>query len=152
MIVDHISCSELYSALGERFARGFAYLRDFDPETPLGRYELDGDRLYALVQEYQTTPTSDKQLEAHQKYADIQYVVKGSESIVYAPLHSAEMSSEYNAEKDVAFYPDRDGMTIFRLQQGHFSVFFPKDGHKPGCHWGGSATVLKVVLKALLEE
>ena len=42
-----------------------------------GTYEIDGKQVYALVQEYQSKRPADGKWEAHRKYIDLQYVVRG---------------------------------------------------------------------------
>jgi hypothetical protein len=48
-----------------------------------GRIEIDGNAIFALIQEYQTVPSEEKKPEAHRKYIDVQYVFQGSEIIGY---------------------------------------------------------------------
>ncbi len=45
----------------------------------LGRHDLDGDDLFALVQEYTTRAADECVWEAHRRYIDVQFVVTGAE-------------------------------------------------------------------------
>lgn len=104
-----------------------------------------------MVQEVQTAPASERRMEAHRRYADIQYVAAGRETIVYAPLNGAAPATDYNPEKDVVFFGDLPGATTLHMEKGFFAIFLPQDGHIPCCAWGDPAPVRKVVIKVLLE-
>lgn len=43
----------------------------------MGRHEIDGDRVFALVQNYTTNPIEGALYEAHRRYSDIQFVFSG---------------------------------------------------------------------------
>lgn len=149
MILDQLSHADSYGHLGPLFEKGFAYLKNFSPETPDGKHEIEGERLFALVQTYETAPASERQFEAHRRYADIQYIVEGREAIYYNDVSVLKAKAEYDAGKDVTFYHDRDDRPVF-LGEGDFVVLWPHDAHKPSCDWDGAVKMRKVVLKVLL--
>ena len=75
------------AGLAQRLQAGFHYLQTADlTNTAPGRVEIDGDQVFALVQEYNTKPKEQGFWESHRKYIDIQYVVSGSEHMGYANL------------------------------------------------------------------
>ena len=53
-----------------------------------GRVEIDGDRVFALVQRYETVMTDAPRFEYHRKYIDIQYIVSGEEVIGWVPCRT----------------------------------------------------------------
>jgi YhcH/YjgK/YiaL family protein len=130
MILDSLAAAGEYEALGTGIALGLAYLRGFDPDTPDGRYELDGDDLFALVQTYDTAPATEKRFEAHRRYLDIQHVSAGTD--------------------DIVFFQEPGVSSSFLLRAGDFAIFHPGDAHKPGCMAGGKTQVKKVVVKVRL--
>lgn len=146
MIYDQIGKQSLYRNLHPGFPAAFDYLLSFDPATPDGRVELQGDRLFALVQTYDTTPADQKTYEAHRRYIDLQYVVAGQEIIYHVPLPHLQEATPYIAEKDVARYKGQDEQALV-MRAGDFSILFPHDGHKPNCVYRDKETVRKVVLK-----
>ena len=78
MVIDKIENYTLYEGLGERIAKGLKYIKDTDlAQTELGTYKIDGDTIFAMVQEYDTKELCDAKLEGHFKYIDIQYVFEG---------------------------------------------------------------------------
>ena len=147
MILDSLTRAAAYRALGPRIAAGLDYLAKFDPETPVGRQLIDGEDLFAMVQRYDTAPGTEKRFESHLRYIDIQYIVSGRERMLHAPADSLVVDTPYNDEKDVAFYYDPDQSSSFLVLPGNFAIFFPADGHKPGCMAGGRDAVAKVVVK-----
>jgi YhcH/YjgK/YiaL family protein len=151
MIVDHLTHADAYLDLSPGFRHGIEFLRQFDPTTPPGRYDLAGDELFALVQHYTTKPPGEKRFESHRRYADIQYVAQGAECLWFVPRAALHGKTDYNPEKDVEHYAEpATGMLPLRVQTGGFVMFFPQDGHKPGCIDHVSTTVIKVVLKMRL--
>lgn len=111
----------------------------------LGRHDLQGDALYALVQEYDTRPLESCRWEAHRRYIDLQVVLRGTERMGWSPLGRMSATEPYDAERDVAFF-DGDG-EFFTLRPGMFAVFFPHDAHMPQVATAACAAVRKLVLK-----
>ena len=71
MVLDKIENSKLYTGLSKKIAKAFAYINETDLHQIVpGKYEIDGDNIFALVQEYETK--NDGRLEGHYKYIDIQ--------------------------------------------------------------------------------
>jgi len=153
MILDSLSNSADYLSLHPLFPAAFEYLKNFDPATPDGKYEIDGKRLYALVQRYETAPEETKAWEAHRVYADIQYILCGREGIVYAPVGELKSTIPYNEVKDVEKF---SGETVKNASTsvvpgGYFAIYLPQDGHRPGCMVGQPEPVVKVVIKVQLK-
>lgn len=147
MILDALSNAGLYRSLGSRIAAGFDYLESADRSLPVGRYPIDGDDVFALVQGYDTGPATEKRLETHRRYIDIQFVAAGTERIIYAPLEGLEIDTDYNTENDISFYRDPAASSSLLLTPGHFAIFFPEDAHKPGCMAGGRESITKILVK-----
>jgi biofilm protein TabA len=146
MIFDHLDNASLYAGLGSRFEQAFAYLRNFSSETADGKYFLEGDDLFAVVQSYDTAPAEEKKWESHRLYADIQYIVSGDEIIYHSDISKLSVKTEYNPAKDYTIYNDRDDQPLY-MSAGNFAVFWPHDGHKPGCAVNEPSAIRKVVMK-----
>ena len=146
MIFDRREYAEKYAALHEKFAEAFAFIGRAEKENlPVGRYELDGERLFAMVQEYDTKAPG--LFEAHRKYIDIQFIVSGKELIGYTNISKLEPDCEYDGEKDFILYKRAECSTELILENGDFAVFFPEDGHMPGVMVNESSPVVKIVVK-----
>jgi YhcH/YjgK/YiaL family protein len=146
MIIDKLSNSQLYSGLGERINQAFAYLKQTNfSKMKLGKYEIDGDNIFALVNEYNTKDQSEGKLEAHKKYIDVQFVAKGSELMGYAPLENQIVIDEYSEQNDITFFTGEKSFT--EVNEGMFTIFFPTDVHLPGIKVNEKSYVKKVVIK-----
>jgi len=146
MIIDKLSNSHLYNGLGERIIAAFEYLKntDFSNIEP-GKYEIDGDNIFAIVAEYNTKDESEGKLEAHKKYIDVQFVAKGKEFMGYAPLADQQVIDEYNEQNDITFFIGAKSFT--QIDEGMFAIFFPDDVHLPGIKVDEKSFVKKVVVK-----
>ena len=101
MIVDTLKNNSRYAALHPSFAKAFAFLEKAQKELPeIGRQEIDGDKIYALVQQYETAPASERKWEAHKKYIDIQFIYSGSEIISWDTIENLPEGTDYNETKD----------------------------------------------------
>ena len=145
MIIDRIANAHLYYAVNPRFKQAFDYIHQIDVNAiPVGRYEVDSDRMYALVQEYNTKLKEQGFWEAHRRYIDLQYVVQGSEGMGYANLNRLQ-PGEYDAAKD--FLPLNGDGDLLALHSGSFVLLLPEDAHMPGMALGSPAPVRKIVVK-----
>ncbi len=142
MIFDSLKHIENYRGLGDVY-EALKLLADTDfSDTELGRYELN-DRIYYMVQEYETAPKTVS--EVHEKYIDIQYIVRGREMISVAPIECEKELVEAKPEKDVWKYtcPTQP----IWLTDGQFMVLYPNDIHMPGATDGEPVKCRKVVVK-----
>jgi YhcH/YjgK/YiaL family protein len=145
MIIDQIGNAHLYYAVHPQFKRAFEYVNQIDINTiAAGRYEIDGEAMYALVQEYDSKLKEEGKWEAHRRYIDLQYVVKGVEGIGYANIHDLKQE-EYDTAKD--FLPLQGEGDLITVRSGSFVLLFPEDAHMPGMAIGTPAPVKKIVLK-----
>lgn len=145
MIVDKIENSELYESLHPRFAKAFAFISKTDfSKLDDGKYEIENDNIFAIVQEYNTKDKKEAKLEAHRKYIDIQYIHSGIELIGVAAFKD-QIPTTDDTEKDLAFY--EGDASFIKLEAGMFAIFFPDDLHMPGIKLTQSAKVKKVVVK-----
>ncbi len=113
-----------------------------------GTYEIDGKRVFAMVQSYRTQQqTQEMMFEAHKKYIDLQYIVNGIEKIRWARLDSVDLVEEkYSTGGDIAFY-EGDAMFDFTLTKGAFLLLYPEDAHLPGLSAQKDVNVRKIVFK-----
>lgn len=146
MIVDKLENAAWYSNISLNLNKGFEFLKNTDLSAlEPGRYEIDGNDVFALVSEYDSKKHEDCRLEAHHTYADIQYLVSGKELIGFVTLKDQAVLTEFNAERDIVFYTGES--TPIALEAGLFAVFFPQDVHRPCMQADGPEKVKKVVVK-----
>ncbi len=150
MIIDDIRNRAVYSGINKGIRTALEYLAktDFTAMAP-GRHDIEGDRMYALVQQYTTKPREQGRWEAHRRYIDVQYVVAGIETMGRSDLTRLTVTDPYSAGKDcVLLAGDGDFLTA---RAGTFIVFFPEDAHMPCLDSGAPAQVRKVVVKVAVE-
>ena len=146
MIFDKLENAELYSRISENLKKGFDFLKNTNlAALEIGKYEIDGKNVFAIVSEYDSKAHQDCRLEAHRVYADIQYIVSGREAIGFASLNGQTVTVEYLPEKDIVFFSGETTQLI--VEAGMFAVFYPQDVHRPCMQIDGSEKVKKVVVK-----
>ena len=113
-------------------------LTDFEAKTyPLS----NGNKFFVAVG---TTKAPDV-AEAHRKFLDIQYIVKGKEVMGWADLADCQSAGDFNEEKDIGFYSA--DFEYFTVNEGICYVVFPEDAHMPGRHLDVPNDFVKVVVK-----
>lgn len=128
------------------------FLRRGDLENlPEGKFEIDGERVFARVQRYHTVRTDNPRFETHRKYIDVQFVARGEEILGWIPAAAMNSTEPYDSDRDIAFgeAPVRE-WTPLRLKAGQAAVLWPEDGHAPKIATGESLPVLKIVVKVAL--
>lgn len=152
MIVDKIENIGSYAPMMQGLDKAAAFVQDFlkNPQAD-GRYEIDGERIFANVSTYETKDREGAKFEAHKKYADLQAVIFGEEAIGWAGLDDklTEVSEEYSKGGDIAFY---EGETVIDtvLPAGYCALLFPQDAHMPCLYTGKDRKVTKIVVKIML--
>jgi YhcH/YjgK/YiaL family protein len=118
-----------------------------------GRIEIDGSRVYALVQSYRTVlPGDPLSLEVHRKYIDVQYVMAGHEVIGWAPDGRLTVTSDYEEGREAWFGTVAAGQAAFVwMAAGDLAVLYPTDGHAPRLAAGGPSAVKKIVVKVAVD-
>src|SRR5215469_11180560 len=67
--------------------------------TPLGKHDIDGNRLFYLISEDSTEPFADRRAEYHAKYLDIQIILKGQEGMTFSTLPAGKPDADWLADK-----------------------------------------------------
>ena len=151
MILDKLENYNLYVNTNNRLKKAFEFLSNNNlEELAVGKYEIDSTDVFALVQSYTSKKEDENKLESHEKYIDIQYVVKGNETIIWSSVDQLTVSEEYSEEKDVTFYKDSSYSSKLNLKDNYFCILFPQDGHKPGCVFHEPMNIKKIVIKIKL--
>jgi YhcH/YjgK/YiaL family protein len=146
MIIDKLKNADNYAKLGRRFAKAFEFLRNNGlANMEEGRYEIEGNKLYALVQHYYTRSSEKCIWEAHRKYIDIQYIAEGAERMGYACVDDLQVTTEYVRDEDYLLLKG-DGDT-FLARAGTFVIFTPADAHMPCIAVTVPRPVKKIVVK-----
>ena len=147
MIYSSIRALDAQCTWPEAFRKAFVFLKNSDLEhMEVGRYEIDGDDVFAMIQKQITAASEQKKAESHFKYIDIQYLISGEEKQGFAPLTEG-MEREEHPERDVTFYPEVSDENYICLKPGDFAVYFTNDVHRPNCAVEEGMEIKKVIVK-----
>ncbi len=149
MIVTDLRHIEQQAGMTRALQKAIEFLRLHDIQNlPDGRVEIDGDRVFALVQRYETIMADAPKFECHRKYLDVQFIVSGEEVIGWAPSERMTITEAYEADKDICFGTVSAGKwTPVYLQAGELAVLWPDDGHAPKLASRVPSPVMKIVVK-----
>ena len=116
---------------------------------PNGKYSIIGNRVFAILSTYITKRETENLFEAHKKYIDIQYIIKGREIIYWSFVENLTAIVKYSEQDDIIFFKG-ENTTGFRMEKTYFSIFFPHDAYKPGCILDQPEKIRKAVVKILI--
>lgn len=151
MIFDSIEKAEFYYSLSPNLKKGLMFLENTSnlDELPIGRLEIDGDNVFALVQEYETKEFNEDMWEAHKEYFDIQFIVSGTEEVRVTRIEDMTPNTVYHPDGDYWLFSGQGNGLIITNNQ--FAIFSPEDVHQPGVIVGEQPeTIKKIVVKALI--
>ena len=135
MVIDYCKNTEIYESINTGFRAAFMFIKNYNAKDfQEGKILIDGDRVYAIINQYQTCLPEEKDWETHQDYIDIHYIIDGKESFYWANKDRLASCMKCVLEKDC------------------FIIAFPEDAHKPGCIINKPGVVKKIVVKVKVCE
>lgn len=148
MLKQQVVNRDFYQFINEDFKAAFDFLQSYELETlEAGRIDIN-DRVYAIVQEYQTEPEDQVKWEAHKKYFDIQYVVSGAEKFLVIQKSKLTVSVPFDEAKDIEFFGETsESADSVILMPGDLVIVGPEEAHKPHCMLKESGSVKKIIVK-----
>lgn len=149
MIYDKIDNIETYKGLSEDIYEGLKFLKNAYPDLACGVHEIN-PRVKAIVSEYETKAVNENGYEAHRKFIDIQYLLKGNEKNCCLPIEKLKETNPYKEDIDAAFYEAESPTQGLMLGDGYFAIYWPQDGHMPCLCIKETINVKKVVVKVEL--
>lgn len=149
--IDRKEFARQYLNHKEQWDKAFAFLKNQNLRNlKPGKYEIDGDKVFATVTEAPSKTFEESTWESHRKYQDIQYVIRGEEKIGVASIASANVTKHYNAAIDAAFYTTEG--SYYAADPTVFFIFFPENLHRPNIKVEKYPVVKKVVVKVLVSN
>lgn len=131
MIIGKLKDLKRYLGLSKNIDDAINYVLNTDLlSLDLGRLELSDE---VVVNRQRYLGKENVVAESHNKYIDLQIVVKGKEKMGYADISndSVNLIEAYNEEKDLALYEVLDE-AIYLMEDASFALIFPEDIHRPG--------------------
>ena len=98
MILARLAEADRYAALHPLFARAFDFLRSTDLSALApGMHPIQGEQLFAIVEDCAGRTRAEAQLECHRRYIDIQLVLEGVDEMGWKPLaECANPATDYD--------------------------------------------------------
>ncbi|XCP86630.1 YhcH/YjgK/YiaL family protein [Roseburia hominis] len=152
MLTERKDQQRTYDYLAPKFQTALTFLRETDfSKISEGKIEIDGENIFAEIQEYTTKPQEECRFESHRKYFDIQYMAEGEEYFGYIPVKELKEDTGYDEERDLEFYqmPEINGR--IHLKKGDYAIVSPDDGHRPRCIGTAPCKVKKIVVKVKVD-
>jgi len=135
-----------FSFLEDSVKECFTYAKEHDLASyEKGSHEIDGERLFVNIVEYETTTPENRFWEAHKEYMDVNVMISGQEQIDLNFIGNMELK-EYVPKDD--FLPmdgEKNGSVI--LRPGDFLVCYPNDAHRTAVEVEGAEKVKKAIFK-----
>ena len=148
MIYDTLANISTYAGINERIAAGLKLLAETDwSKVEPGKYPVSDIMNYSVL-EYESKP--DSKLEAHDKYADIQYIAEGEEYMGVLAREEAKNETLFKEASDVHFFSDP--FVNLHMDSSKFIVLYPQDGHAPGICVTPGQKIRRVVIKVKLVD
>lgn len=151
----HLDDTARYEWIHAAFPKAFAFLKRPDLATlPVGRYDIDGEKCYAMIQECEPVAHWEKKplkLEYHRRYIDIQFPIGNEETFGNYFLSDEERKTltGFDVAKDVGFLERVTWADSIR--PGECVIFFPGTGaHAPCLELDGAKKIRKAVIKVLV--
>lgn len=118
-------------------------------ELQEGDITIIRDELYVKVLKYTPRKASDGYFETHKEFADLQFVIKGVESMYYVNPKHITPTDKFEMSGDFEFFEAAECISRFEVSDGEFVIFLPGEPHKPGCFAMNdfSKEVMKLVFK-----
>ena len=144
--LDHLEIIPFISAELKQLLKDAKEFLSEDREA--GRYDLEGDKVFAMVVDAQTQPIEERRPEFHADYADIQVLLEGTEVLGYGHMPAGAITEDKMADKDVAFTAEIAAEKTVLMAPRDFAVFFPGELHRPlVAPDGKGASVRKAIFK-----
>ncbi len=146
MIYTEISNIGHYHGLGKYLDEAVDYLSSHPLEdVQAGHYEIDGNKVYMNVFDYDTISEDGAFFEAHKKYADIHMTVTGEEIVGVSDMSKVSVKT-FDEEKDLL---EVEGPVEYyiKLIPGKALITLPEDAHKVKLAVGNPSAVKKAVIK-----
>lgn len=138
-----------YSFLEEAIKQCFSYAEQHDLEQYENKtYELSGKQLFVNIVEYETTSVENRFWEAHKKYLDLHFMLRGKEQI---DLNFIQNMKQLEFVEQDDFLPlEGEANSHIILQKGDFLLCYPQDGHRTAIMVENPIKIKKAIFKIML--
>lgn len=146
MIFGNITQLSDYGFLDDQIKECFEYAKQHDLlQYEKGRHEIDGDRLFVNIAEYETTTAENRFWEAHKNYLDLHLMLNGQEQIDLNFIENMEVKEFVEKDDFLPLEGGKNSDVIMR--NGDFLICYPGDGHRTAVAVDGPEKIKKAIFK-----
>lgn len=146
MIFGNVRNLEEYPFLEEAVKRCFEYAGAHNLESyETGRHDIDGDRLFVNIVEYETVDADKRFWEAHRDYLDVHLMLGGTEQIDLNFIQNMDVKPFVPEDDFLPMDGEKNSSVI--LRDGDFLICYPSDGHRTAVAVSGSEKIKKAIFK-----
>lgn len=129
------------------WAEALDWIRRHATNAEQGIYFLRESDMFVNVHGYATIEAEEARFESHFRYIDLQYCIRGGETILWRPCSISAEDPHYDADNDVRLRSVSGSYSSLTLLPGMFVIFFPQDEHAPKITNGVDPDIWKLVVK-----
>lgn len=137
------------NVLPATLVRAVEALMKLDPSRiDAGRYEVEGGKLFVLIQDVDSRTFEESRPEAHATFADVQIPLSASERYGFSlPQPGLALVEDRLEANDVAFYDNPYREFFMDIDPGTYVVFLPNELHRPCLTITEKTRIRKAVIK-----
>lgn len=150
MIFDDLKNITFYKGIHPNLDKAIDFLYEHRKDSfELGKYDIDDDKVFLVVQENTLNKEENNRFEHHKKYADLHLLVEGHEYSAYGSRIKDE-SQAFDEASDIGFVHCQESYPL-HLGYHNFAIFFSGEPHQPNGYAGQEEVVRKHLYKILID-
>ena len=149
MIIDKLDNACTYYGLGYYIRRALEIAKTLTADCENGKVFVDGQRLYYTVMEPEVRDDKDGLFESHEKYIDVQVILRGTDVVGYEHTSNLTVCEDRLESADCLLY--EGSASLISVPAGSFYIAYPQDAHKPNIVSCDKTPLKKAVFKVLLD-
>lgn len=150
MIVTSLDHLKQYLGINKNLDDAILALQDLDWDAlPLGKTEIDKDRIFINRFDYAPQPEETLPFESHFRYLDLHICLSGEERIGITDISRLKVTERKEAEDACLYSGNTD--TYVRLIPKAVCITFFEDGHKPKIKSENADRIRKAVVKVRMD-
>jgi YhcH/YjgK/YiaL family protein len=146
MLFGNIKNLNEYQFLDQQVKECFSYAKEHNlAEFEKGSHEIDGDRLFVNIVEYETVAAENRFWEAHKNYLDVHLMLCGEEQIDLNFIQNMELGEFVPASDFQPMEGEKNSSIV--LREGDYLICYPSDGHRTAVAVNKSSKIKKAIFK-----
>ena len=146
MVFGNIRDLKDYGYLEAEVLKCFEYAKNHDLLSyEKGSHEIEGDNLFVNIVEYETTTPENRFWEAHKKYLDLHFMLKGPEQIDVNFIDNMEQKEFVDKDDFLPLEGEANSHVV--LTEGDFLLCYPKDAHRTAVQVNTPAVIKEAIFK-----